>query len=36
MKQYEGIQQHTQEWHKKRSNILTATNIATILNLNPF
>ena len=36
MAQYEGIQQHTPEWHQKRSNIITATNIASILKLNPF
>lgn len=36
MEQYEGIQQHTPEWHHKRSNIITATNIASILKLNPY
>lgn len=36
MEQYEGIKQHTPEWYQKRSNIITATNIASILNLNPY
>ena len=36
MHQFKGIKQGTKEWLQARSNLITATNVGIILNMNPF